>query len=170
MKVIEQLKGMSEERFLTLYEALAEKGFGPLDHEVAKTLNFRPQAVRKLPMAQRARKARSILIARAQAELCYELFGSYLIRHRKELVTGFLDATGVAHEDGMIEDLEGGLPDTGKIESAIAELDSGFESEDVTLYLSIAAEQWPGVSALERIWRARTARTGTEPGSISHTS
>ena len=155
MKVVEQLKSMSEERFLCIYEALAEKGFGPLDHEVAQALNFRPQGVRKLAMAQRAKKARALLIARAQAELCYELFGTYLIGHRKELVTSFLDAVGVAHEDGMIEDIEAGLPDEGKIEAAVKELDSGFEPEDVTLYLSIAAEQWPGVSKLEQLWRAR---------------
>jgi hypothetical protein len=155
MKVVEQLKSMSEERFLGIYESLAEKGFGPLDHEVAQALNFRPQAVRKLAMPMRAKKARSILISRGQAELCYELFGSYLIGHQKELVTGFLDAVGVAHEDGMIEDLEEGLPDEKKIASAVKELDSKFEPEDVTLYLSIAAEQWPGVNKIDELWRAR---------------
>ena len=160
MKVIEQLKQFTDEGFLTMYEAMAEQGFGPLDHEVAKALKFRPQAIRKLPMAKRAKKAHSILISRGQAELCYELFGSYLIQKRKDLVTCFLDATGVVHEDGMLEDLEDNQPDVDKIADAVKQLDEKFEPQDVTLYLSIAAEQWPGVEKLDEVWRSRmTAAT-----------
>ena len=36
MQVLDELKRMSDERFLSLYEALAQNGFGPLDGEVAK--------------------------------------------------------------------------------------------------------------------------------------
>jgi hypothetical protein len=161
MKVIEQLKQFTHEGFLTMYEAMAEQGFGPLDHEVAKALRFRPQAIRKLPMAKRAKKAHSILIERGQAELCYELFGSYLIQKRKELVTGFLDATGVEHEDGMLEDLEDNKPDAAKIAEAVKELDGKFDPQDVTLYLSIAAEQWPGLKELDEVWRSRLTAAAT---------
>ena len=158
MKVIEQLKSIDDARFLALYEALAQQGFGPLDNEVAKALKFRPQAIRKLPMAQRARKARQILLARGNAELCYELFGSYLLKERKELVTGFLDATGVEHEDGMIQDLDHNKPDAKKVAAAVEELDAKFDPEDVTLYLSLCAEQWPDVAKLDELWRGRLAR------------
>lgn len=157
MKVLEELKSMSEERFLALYEDLGQNGFGPLDGEVAKALRFRPQAIRKLPMPQRARRAKHILVSTANAELCYELFGSWLIGHRKELVTGFLDATGVPHEDGMLEDLEVNRPDASKLEAAVAELDGKFSPEDVTLYLALCTEQWPALKQLEELWRARTA-------------
>ena len=34
MKVIEQLRVVSEEKFLAIYEALAQQGLGPLDGEV----------------------------------------------------------------------------------------------------------------------------------------
>jgi hypothetical protein len=162
MKVVEQLKHISEPGFLSIYEALAQDGFGPLDHKVAEALRFRPQAIRKLPMAKRAKKARSILITSGQAELCYELFGSYLIQHRKDLVTGFLDATGVEHEEGMIEQLEENEPDPKKIPAAVKDLDSKFEADDVTLYLALAAEQWPSLAALDEAWRARI---GAEVGS-----
>ena len=50
MAVLEHFKTLSEERFLALYQALSERGFGPLDHEVAKLLRFRPQAIKKIPM------------------------------------------------------------------------------------------------------------------------
>ncbi len=58
MQVIEQLKAMKEERFLAIYDQLAQDGYGPLDGEVAKVLKFRPQAIRKLPMPKRAKTAR----------------------------------------------------------------------------------------------------------------
>ncbi len=157
MKVLAELGAMSEERFLALYQDLSQDGFGPLDGEVAKSLKFRPQAIRKLALAQRARRARSLLLARANSELCYELFGSWLLKQRRELVTGFLDATGVPHEDGMLADLAQKTPDVARLPSAVADLDRRFPPEDVTLYLSLCAEQWPAVPELEALWRSRSA-------------
>ena len=155
MQVVEQLQRLGEDRFLAIYESLAQQGFGPLDAEVAKVLHFRPQAIRNLPMAQRARRARAILLSRKNSELCYELFGSYLIKERRELVTGFLDATGVKHEQGMIEDLDHNLPSAAALDAALGELDGKFPPEDVTLYLSMCAEQWPQVPELDSAWRRR---------------
>lgn len=155
MPVLEELQRLSDQRFLALYESLSEQGFGPLDGEVAKALRFRPQAIRKLPFDKRARKARSLIESRSNSDLCYELFGTYLVKNRKELVTGFLDATGVRHEDGMIHDIEAAEPDASKIDEAVKELDGRFDPEDVTLYLALCAEQWPRSEALRRAWSAR---------------
>lgn len=154
MQVIEQLKRLGEERFLDIYRSLERDGYGPLDGEVAKALKFRPQAIKKLPMAQRAKRARTILERAANAELCYELFGTYLMKHHKELITGFLDATGVPHQEGMVEDLSH-VPQGDRIAAAIEELDQRFAPDDVTLYLSMCAEQWPGVAEIEPLWRKR---------------
>jgi len=156
MAVLEELSRQSDKRFLALYEALSEGGFGPLDREVAEALRFRPAAIRKLPMEKRARQARRILRAKNNAELCYELFGSYLVRVHKELVCGFLDATGVPHEDGIIEDIEK-EPEAKKIPAALKELDGKHEAEDVTLYLALCAEQWPDSKAIREAWEARSA-------------
>ncbi|HJO26579.1 MAG: hypothetical protein CMK00_00235 [Planctomycetes bacterium] len=155
MQVIEQLKGMDAARFLHIYSALENQGFGPLDGEVAKALRFRPHAIRKLPMEKRAQKARSILEGRSQAELAYELFGGYLMKTCKSLVTEFLDGTGVAHDDGMIENLQDGGPDPAKVAETIAALDEAHDTEDVTLYLSLCAEQWPQVAEIQDAWQGR---------------
>src|SRR5262245_36358149 len=106
MKILEQLERASPAKFLAMYEALSTQGIGPLDLEVAKALNFRPQAIRKLPMEMRAKKARQIMLGKRNAELAYEFIGSYLLKERKALVIGFLDATGVKHEEGMIENVD----------------------------------------------------------------
>jgi hypothetical protein len=156
MVVLEQLRLLSDERFLALYLALSEKGYGPLDGEVAKLLRFRPQAIRKVPIEKRAKLARQWIERKNSSDLCYELFGTYLVRTRRELVTGFLDATGVAHEDGMIEDVEKARPDPAKLAEAVRALDQRFAPEDVTLYLALCAEQWPGVPELLALWRERS--------------
>jgi uncharacterized protein (UPF0297 family) len=155
MQVLEQIQRMSPERFLAIYQSLEQQGFGPLDGEVAKLLKFRPQAIRKLPMEQRARTARRILEGSHNASLAYEILGAYLIKNCKELVTGFLDATGVKHQDGMIEDVDKEKPAAEKLGPALAELDRKFAPDDVTIYLAICAEQWPDVKQLDQLWRAR---------------
>lgn len=153
---IEQLELLGDQRFLAIYESLAQNGFGPLDAEVARSLNFRPQAVGKLPMAQRAKRARALMLSSRHAELAYEVLGAYLMKHRRALVTGFLDATGVPHEDGMIQDLDGARPDPAKVAAAIAAADAAHPPEDVTIYLGLCRQNWPGASEIEAAWRART--------------
>lgn len=154
MAVLEQLRLLSPERFLAIYQALSQRGFGPLDGEIAKRLKFRPQAIKKLPMEKRAKTARGLI--GDNAELCYELFGTYLVQTRKGLVTGFLDATGVPHQDGMIEDIDAARPDPAKLDAAAAKLDAEFEPEDVTLYLALCCEQWPKVDELRELWLKRS--------------
>lgn len=155
MQVIEQLKSMDDARFISIYGSLEQQGFGPLDNEVAKVMKFRPQAIRKVPMDQRAKRAKRILESSANAEMCYEIFGSYLIKDHKELVTSFLDLTGVDHEDGMIHSTEESKPDGGKIADAVKELDGKHDKDDVTLYLSLCAEQWPSVTEIQDVWSGR---------------
>jgi len=154
MAVLEQLERLSDESFLSLYENLSEKGFGPLDAEVAKILKFRPQAIKKLPLDTRARHARRILLRGGKAEMCYELFGTYLMRDRKELVTGFLEATGVPHEDGMLEDTDR-TPDPARLDAAVKDLDQAFDPADVTLYLAMCVDQWPELGELKTLWEGR---------------
>jgi uncharacterized protein (UPF0297 family) len=156
MPVLEQFRLLSEQRFLAIYEALTEKGYGPLDAEVAKLLKFRPQAIKKIPLVKRAKLAKGWIEQKHNAELCYELFGTYLVRTKRELVTGFLDATGVPHKEGMIEDIEQAKPDPEKIDAAVQALDGKFGADDVTLYLALCAEQWPGVPEISALWRARS--------------
>lgn len=155
MQVLEQLERLSEARFLVLYAALVRDGFGPLDGEVAKVMKFRPQAVRKLPLEQRAKRARSLITRAQNSELAYELFGSYLLTKAKPLVTDFLDATGVPHQDGMIDDVATARPLPEKISAAITALDQKYDPADVTLYLAMCAEQWPQVPELDSLWRLR---------------
>ena len=154
--VLQELDRMSGDRFLAIYEALSDRGFGPLDGNVATALKFRPHAVKKLPFAQRAKKARSLIMSSSDAETAYDLFGSFLVKNHKELITDFLDATGVPHEEGMIEDLRAAEPDAEKLDEAIQGLDSKFEPDHVTLYLAMCSQQWPDSDHVIKLWNSRS--------------
>ena len=156
---LQHLASLDEDQFLAVYETLSSQGFGPLDGEVARALKFRPQAIRKLPLAQRAKKGRQLLLAARNAEMAYELLGTYLFATKRELVTDFLDATGVEHEDGVVEETHSNLPAAEKIPAAVAELDKKYEPSLVTLYLCISAQTWPEIESFERLWRERSGLT-----------
>lgn len=155
MQVLEHLKSTSQDRFRTIYESLQRDGYGPLDGEIAKQLHYRPFAIKKLPMEQRAKRAKSMIENAKNRELAYEILGAYLIAKHHALVTTFLDLTGVKHEKGMIDNVVNNQPDPAKIPGAIAELDQAHPPEDVTLYLAICAEQWPSISLFDELWRKR---------------
>lgn len=144
---------MPEERFLEIYETLSEQGFGPLDGEVAKVLKFRPQAIRKLAFEQRAKHARKIIERTRNADLAYELLGGFLMKKSRDLVTDFLDLTGVEHDEGMIEE---GAPDEAKLDEAVKTLDEKYDPEDVTLYLALSTQTWPQSSRIAEVLAART--------------
>ena len=157
MALVEYLRLLPDERFLAIYAGLEKAGYGPLDKQVADALKFRPQAIKRLPMAKRAQRARQILLARGgNEELCYELFGTYLMTKHKGLVTGFLERTGVAHEDGMIDDVAKVAPDPAKLGEAVAALDGAHAPEDVTLYLGLCVAMWPEHAALAELWKGRS--------------
>ncbi len=151
---LEYLATLSDERFQHIYESLAHQGFGPLDGEVAKKLKFRPQAIRKLPMGKRAKQARGIVTSTSNAELSYEVLGSYLMKERRELVTSFLDAVGIEHDEGMLTG-EVDSPDDEKIPAAVEALDKDHEADDVTMYLALSAQTWPHCLEFDALWRRR---------------
>ncbi len=157
MPVLEHLAQLTDERFFAIYESLTDRGVGPLDGQVAAALRFRPQAVVKLPLEKRAKRARLVLERTKNAELLYELFGTYLMRHHKDLVLGFLDETGVAHEDGIIE-AEDAAPDPAKLPDALKKLEAEHGADDLALYLALAAEQWPDQEPVQAAWRERLSQ------------
>ena len=149
---------MSPERAVVFCRALADEAptaFAQSLALAAGAFRMRPVALKRLPFEKRAKKARSLIEGKHNAELAYELFGTYLVTTKKDLVTAFLDATGVPHEDGMIQNPDASTPDESKLEDAVVALDAAHDPADVTLYLAIAAEQWPESALLQRIWRER---------------
>ncbi len=55
----------------------------------------------------------------------------------------------------MVQNIDTEKPAGDKVAATVAELDKKFDSGDVTLYLSMAAEQWPSVPEVDSVWRMR---------------
>src|SRR5262245_49356476 len=70
------------------------------DAAVARALRFRPASVRKLPPAKRAAH-----LARLHVDemLASALLHALHLEHRRPLLRTYLDALGIAHQDGLID-------------------------------------------------------------------
>jgi hypothetical protein len=140
------LAELSPERFAALYASLDEPVARALDGSIARMLNCRPQSVRRQPAAMRAKALRAWILKQRDETVAGDLLRAYLLGPCKELVTQFLDATGVSHEDGQVAD--DSSPDAQKIPGAVEALLGAHERDDVALYLKVAALQWPDEAAL----------------------
>ena len=107
---------------------------------IAQQKKFRPKTVAGLDVDRKARHLASLgslpgsIAARA-------LIVYHLAEHRA-MMGAFLDALGVAHEDGLIKD-ENVKPDQSKIGPAAAQLAQQFDPDDVKLYLNTLLCQDP---------------------------
>jgi hypothetical protein len=66
----------------------------------------------------------------------------YHLAEQRELMGAFLDALGIAHDNGLIED-DNVKPDPEKLGPAVAQIAEKFPAENVSLYLSTLACQDP---------------------------
>jgi hypothetical protein len=108
---------------------------------IAQQKKFRPKTVVALDEDRKARHLASI--ASLPDPLAARTLVIYHLAKQRELMGAFLDALGIAHEDGLIKD-DDVKPDAGKIPSAVAGLVEKFPVADVTLYLNTLLCQDPG--------------------------
>lgn len=68
---------------------------------------------------------------------------NYHLSHRRPMMSTFLDALGIPHEDGLIADENVEKPDAAKLQAAATDLAAKFPPDDVALYLSTLISQDP---------------------------
>ena len=106
--------------------------------QLAKSLHFRDESMRKLPPEKKAD-----LLAARLASLEFEphfeaALLTFHVLERAELMGAFLDEWGIRHKDGSIEDDDYTVPGREKVESAVASLAERFASDDILLYVATA--------------------------------
>jgi hypothetical protein len=108
---------------------------------LAQRLKARPVFIQSLPVAKRARHLAhyhgmpEILAAR--------LLVSYHLAHKRPMMAAFLDAVGVAHDQGLIStDLEGAVP-AEKVAEGAKVLKSQYPPDEVRLYFATLLAQDP---------------------------
>ena len=94
---------------------------------------LRAAYLEKLP---RSRRASLMAQGGVPEETASQLLMSFHLQHRRELLGSFLDALGIAHENGMIdEDVDFQAPDRDAVVRATETLREKYPGEQVDLYL-----------------------------------
>jgi len=80
-----------------------------------------------------------------------QLLSGWLIKHQVEMLVQFLDALGIPHEDGVVENLPAGVADDA-LETAVVKLLSAHDREIIILYLhafhNMNETHWPNLEAM----------------------
>lgn len=104
-------------------------------------MKFRPKSVIALPLD---RKSRYLCGLPAMPDtIAARALVNYHLEHQRPMMGTFLDALGIAHENGLISEETVATPDPEKLRGAAAELTSKYPAEDVSLYLSTLVSQDP---------------------------
>lgn len=142
-------------------EAAARAMFASEDDDVrmeaalalAQQLRFRPRFVQKLPVAKRvAYLARQV---RPDDNLAGSLLLALHLGERRPLLATFLDALGIPHDDGVIdEDHDFEAPSAEALAGAVERLDAAFDRDPVDVYLAtlyaLDAGTWGGLEGILR--------------------
>jgi len=120
---------------------------------IAQRIKFRTRSVQALP---REKKSLHLVNLGAVSELvAARLLVAYHLHHQRAMMTAFLDALGIAHEDGLIADEELQAPSADRLRGAAKAVGEAFPAEEVALYLSTLMwqdpETWAGLSEVPEL-------------------
>ncbi len=108
---------------------------------IAQRIKFRPKSVVGLP---REKKARHLVALGAVSELvAARLLVAYHLAHQRGMMGSFLDALGLKHENGLIEEEEVPPQTAERLGEAAQAIAAQYPAEDVALYLSTLVWQDP---------------------------
>jgi hypothetical protein len=107
---------------------------------IAQQKKFRPKSVVALDVERKTRHLASLLSL--PDHLAARALIVYHLAEQRPMMGAFLDALGIKHENGLIED-EGAKPEPGTVEAAVAKLSAEYPADEVRLYLNTLLCQDP---------------------------
>jgi hypothetical protein len=139
-------KQMPADRKVQAAEAFWRDDNATMEHaeavaSIAQRIKFRPKSVIAL---SNDKKARYLISLGSISELvAARLLVSYHLEHQRPMMAAFLDALGIAHDNGLIAEEDVTAPDVARLQEAAQSLAGSFPAEDVALYLSTLTWQDP---------------------------
>jgi hypothetical protein len=117
---------------------------------IATHMKFRAKTVLGLPLDKKTvYLVRLPLVSDAVAA---RALVNYHLERQRPMMGAFLDALGVAHEDGLIKEETVVRPEPERLKAAVEEIAGKFPADDVALYLSTLVSQdpdtWGGLADL----------------------
>ena len=107
---------------------------------IAQQKKFRPKTVIGLDEDRKARHLASL--SNLPEALAARLLISYHLAEQRPMMGAFLNAVGIAHENGVIQE-DAVTPDSAKVAAAAAAIARDYPAHDVSLYLSTLLWQDP---------------------------
>ena len=115
---------------------------------IAQRIKFRTKSVVTMPVEKKARQLAAL--AAVSEMVAARLLVAYHLDRQRPMMGSFLDALGIKHENGLIEDEEMGPPTPEKLREAAAAIATQYPREDVALYLTTLVwqdpETWGGLT------------------------
>lgn len=99
---------------------------------IARQIKFRPKSVLALPVEKKARQLAGL--AQVSDLLAARLLVSYHLEHQRPMMGTFLDALGIAHEDGLIKDETPKAPEPDVLDRGVAAVAAAYPKGDVARY------------------------------------
>jgi hypothetical protein len=114
---------------------------------IAQQKKFRPKTVASLDVDRKTRHLAGI--ASLPDHLAARALVIYHLAAQRPMMAAFLDALGIKHENGLIQD-ENATPEASKMAPAASQLMEKFPADDVKLYLTTLVcqdpETWGGLN------------------------
>jgi hypothetical protein len=107
---------------------------------IAQQKKFRPKTIAGLDIDRKARHLATL--GTVPDQIAARTLVLYHLAAQRPMMSAFLDALGVAHENGLIQE-DSVKPDAAKMGAAAAELVRQFPPDDVRLYLTTLLCQDP---------------------------
>jgi hypothetical protein len=107
---------------------------------IAQQKKFRPKTVISLDVDRKTKHLASM--ATLPDSVAGRALILYHLAEQRPMMAAFLDALGIAHENGLIQE-EDVKPEAAKVPAAAAELAGKFPADDVKLYLNTLVCQDP---------------------------
>lgn len=105
---------------------------------IAQRLKFRPKSAMALPAEKKTKYL--VALPKVSEPVAARLLVAYHLEQQRPMMGAFLDAVGIAHEEGLIADENVTPPEPAAIRAAAAAIAKTFPADDVALYL--ATLQW----------------------------
>jgi hypothetical protein len=107
---------------------------------IAKKLRFRLKTVLGLDADKKARYLATV--PELEETLAARVLVLYHLAEQRPMMAAFLDALGIAHDNGLIQD-DVVAPDPAKLPTATAAIAGRFPADDVAIYLDTLVWQDP---------------------------
>ena len=108
---------------------------------IATQMKFRAKSVLNLPVEKKTRYL--VTLPNVSDAVAARALVNYHLGLQRPMMGEFLDALGVAHEEGLIKDETVVKPESEKLRAAVAQIGGKYPADDVALYLSTLVSQDP---------------------------